>query len=43
MTLAFDLLLALALLWSTWRTLAAPRLDRAIVPFIAFGLLITLT
>ncbi len=42
MTLAFDLLLALALLWSAWRTLTAPRLDRAIVLFIAFGLLMAL-
>jgi multisubunit Na+/H+ antiporter MnhB subunit len=43
MTLAFDLLLALALLWSGWRTLATPRLDRAIVLFIAFGLVMVLT
>lgn len=42
MTLAFDLLLALSLLWSGWRTLATPRLDRAIVLFITFGLLMTL-
>jgi len=41
-TLAFDLLLALSLLWSGWRTLATPRLDRAIVLFITFGLLMTL-
>ena len=42
MTLAFDSLLALSLLWSGWRTLAAPRLDRAIVLFIVFGLLMSL-
>jgi energy-converting hydrogenase B subunit D len=42
MTLTFDFLLALSLLWSGWRTLAAPRLDRAIVLFIVFGLLMSL-
>jgi len=42
MTFAFDLLLAVALLWSGWRTLTTPRLDRAIVLFIAFGLLMAL-
>ena len=42
MSFAFDLLLALALLWSGWRTLTTPRLDRSIVLFIAFGLLMTL-
>ena len=41
MTLAFDLLLALALLWSAWRS-RRPALDRAIVLFIAFGLLMAL-
>ncbi|NEV63228.1 Na(+)/H(+) antiporter subunit B [Thiorhodococcus minor] len=40
--LAFDLLLACALLWSAWRTLSTPRLDRAIILFIAFGLLMTI-
>lgn len=40
--LAFDLLLAAALLWSAWGTLTAQRLERAIVLFIAFGLLMTL-
>lgn len=40
--LAFDLLLAWALLWSAWRTLSTPRLDRAIILFIAFGLLMTI-
>lgn len=42
MTLAFDVLLALALLWSAARTLTTPRLDRAIVLFIIFGLLMAL-
>jgi len=40
--LAFDILLAASLLWSAWRTLATPRLDQAIVLFIAFGLLMSL-
>jgi len=38
----FDLLLALALLWSAWRTLATPDIFRAVIHFIAFGLLLTL-
>jgi energy-converting hydrogenase B subunit D len=42
MTIAFDILLALSLLWSAWRTLATPRLDRALVLFIIFGLLMSL-
>ncbi len=42
LALAIDLLLAAALLWSAWGTLSAKRLDRAIVLFIAFGLLMTL-
>lgn len=42
MTLAFDLLLGLALLWSGWRTLTTPSLGRALVLFIAFGLLMAL-
>ncbi len=42
LALAFDGLLALALVWSAWRCLATPRLDRAVVLFIAFGLLLTL-
>lgn len=41
-SIAFDLLLAALLLWSAWRALATPRLDRAIVLFIAFGLLMAL-
>lgn len=43
MIFAFDVLLAGALLWSAWGTLMAKRLDRAIVLFIAFGLLMTLS
>lgn len=39
---AIDLLLAAALLWSAWRTLVTPHLDRAVVLFIVFGLLMTL-
>lgn len=42
MSLAFDLLLALALLWSGARCLTTDRVDRAIVLFIAFGLLMAL-
>lgn len=42
LALAFDLLLAGSLLWSAWGTVTARRLDRAIVLFIAFGLLMTL-
>ncbi|QQO57173.1 MAG: DUF4040 domain-containing protein [Thiohalocapsa sp. PB-PSB1] len=41
LALAFDGMLALALFWSAWRTLSTPRLDRAIILFIAFGLLMT--
>lgn len=42
MTLAFDLLLALALLWSAWQSLATLRIERAVLHFIVFGLLLTL-
>ena len=42
MSIAFDLLLAAALLWSGWRSLSVERVDRAIVLFIVFGLLMTL-
>lgn len=38
----FDLLLALALLWSAWRALDTPDLARAVVMFIVFGLLLAL-
>lgn len=40
--LLFDLLLAAALLWCGWRSLAAPTPQRAVVLFIVFGLLMTL-
>ena len=40
--LAFDLLLAAALLWSAWRALATPDIFRAVILFIVFGLLMTL-
>ncbi|MEW5966130.1 MAG: hydrogenase subunit MbhD domain-containing protein [Pseudomonadota bacterium] len=42
LALVFDLLLAIALLWSAWRALAAPEATRAVVMFIVFGLLLTL-
>lgn len=42
MSLGFDLLLVFALLWSAWRAITTPQIDRAIVLFIAFGLLMTL-
>lgn len=42
LALGFDLLLGSALLWSAWRALAAPGLDRAVVMFIVFGLLMAL-
>ncbi|NWG32307.1 MAG: DUF4040 domain-containing protein [Rhodocyclaceae bacterium] len=42
MSLAFDVLLALSLIWSGVRCLSVERLDRAIVLFIAFGLLMAL-
>lgn len=37
-----DLLVAALLLWIAWRALAAPELFRAVVLFIAFGLVMTL-
>ncbi len=40
--LAFDALLGFALLWLAWRLLASAELFRAIVLFIAFGLLMAL-
>lgn len=40
--IAMDLLLAGALLWSALSILTTRRLDRAIVLFIAFGLLMAL-
>lgn len=42
MSLAFDLLLGFALLWSAGRTLATPDTARAVVLFIVFGLLMAL-
>lgn len=42
MIFALDLLLVAALVWSAWRSLAVERLDRAIVLFIVFGLLLAL-
>ena len=38
----FDAVLGLALLWLAWRALASPDLFRAIVLFIAFGLLMAM-
>jgi uncharacterized MnhB-related membrane protein len=40
--LAIDLLLVGSLLWSAWGALSAQRLDRAVVLFIVFGLLMAL-
>lgn len=40
--LAFDLLLAAALVWSGWRALTGAPLARALVMFIVFGLLMAL-
>ncbi len=42
MSLIFDLLLVLALLWSAWRSLSTPDLTRAVVLYIVFGLLMAL-
>lgn len=39
---AFDGLLALIVLWLAWRVLSGPDLFRAVVLFIAFGLLVAL-
>ena len=39
----FDSLLGLGLLWLAWRALANPDLFKAIVLFIAFGLVLALT
>lgn len=36
-----DILLALTLLWLAWRTLATPHLFKAVVLFIAFGLVLS--
>jgi len=42
MSLVLDLVLAMSLLWSAWRALAAPSIGRAVVSFITFGLFMTL-
>jgi len=39
---ALDALLALLLLWLAWRTLSTPALFRAVLLFIAFGLVLAL-
>lgn len=39
---AFDILLGLGLLWLAWRALSSPELFKAIVLFVAFGLLMAL-
>ncbi len=38
----FDIVLGVALLWLGWQALASPDLFRAIVLFIAFGLMMAL-
>lgn len=40
--LIFDVVLGFALLWLAWQSLASPELFRAIVLFVAFGLLMAL-
>jgi uncharacterized MnhB-related membrane protein len=40
--IAIDLVLAAALVWVAWRALTVADLFRAVVLFIAFGLLMTL-
>lgn len=42
MTLVFDILLILVLLWLAWRALASPDLSTGVVLFIGFGLLLAL-
>lgn len=42
MSVLFDSVLALAILWSAWRCLAVPDLTRAVIMFIVFGLLMAL-
>lgn len=39
----FDALLALALLWFAWRVVNTPRLVEAVVLFVSFGLLMSLS
>ncbi len=40
--LIFDVLIGLTLLWLAWQALSSPDLFRAVVLFIAFGLLMAL-
>lgn len=42
MSLMFDAVLSLALVWSAWRSLAVADLARAVIMFIVFGLLMTI-
>jgi energy-converting hydrogenase B subunit D len=42
MNLLFDLFVAALLLWIAWRSLSVPDLFRAVVLFIAFGLVMAL-
>lgn len=42
MSATFDVLVAALLVWTAWRSLAAPDLFRAVVLFIAFGLVLAL-
>lgn len=40
---SFDALLGCGLLWLAWQALASPDLNKAIVLFVAFGLLVALS
>ena len=40
--MVFDIILATTLVWLCWRVLSAPDLFKAVVLFIAFGLLMAL-
>ena len=42
LSMVFDALLGLSLLWLAWRALSNPELFKAIVLFISFGLLMAL-
>lgn len=42
MSVLFDSVLALAIVWSAWRALALRDLTRAVIMFIVFGLLMAL-
>ncbi len=39
----FDVLLALTLLWFAWRVVSTPRPFEAVVLFVSFGLLMSMT